>query len=67
MNRVGDDLSKNQKHILELINTNNRITATELAAKVQISKRKIEENIAKLKQKGLLQRRGTAKGGSWQL
>jgi len=53
--------------MLELINANKRISATELASKVQISKRKIEENIAKLKQKGLLQRSGTAKGGSWQL
>jgi ATP-dependent DNA helicase RecG len=65
--RVGVDLSQNQKHILELIKANNRISATELAEKVQISKRKIEENLAKLKQKGLLKRVGPAKGGHWKI
>jgi len=43
------------------------ITANELAAIVKISKRKIEQNISKLKQKGIIQRIGSAKGGYWQI
>lgn len=65
--KVGENLTQNQKQILGLISQNNQIAAAELADKVQISKRKIEENLAKLKQKGLLRRVGPAKGGHWEL
>jgi len=34
---------------------------------IEISSRKIEENIVKLKIKGLLVRIGPAKGGSWKI
>ena len=63
----GETLTQNQKQILELIAQNNFITAIELAEKVHISKRKMEENMAKLKQKGLLKRVGPAKGGHWEI
>jgi predicted HTH transcriptional regulator len=36
-----------------------------LAVKLDISQRKIKENIAKLKVAGLLERVGPAKGGYW--
>jgi len=34
---------------------------------VGISQRKIKENIQKLKEKGILQRIGSAKGGHWEV
>ena len=65
--KVGDNLTVNQNQILQNIIADQYITANELAAIVKISKRKIEENISKLKQKGIIQRIGSAKGGYWQI
>jgi Fic family protein len=68
-NKVGSEvgnLTDNQKNILELIEKNNRISAAKLADFVGISTRKIEENIAKLKQQGLLERIGGTRG-YWKL
>jgi len=48
--KVGEDLTKNQLKIIDFINKNNKITAKQLAKKIKISDRKIEENIKKLKQ-----------------
>jgi ATP-dependent DNA helicase RecG len=44
---------------------NPTISASQLAEKIGISKRKILENISKLKLLGLVQRIGSAKGGYW--
>jgi predicted HTH transcriptional regulator len=38
-----------------------------LAEEVGISSRKIEENIARLKESGTLRRIGPTKGGSWEV
>jgi len=38
-----------------------------LAEEVGISSRKIEENIARLKEFGILRRIGPTKGGSWEV
>jgi ATP-dependent DNA helicase RecG len=65
--KVGDKLTENQRKILTSISENPCITASELASVVGISKRKIEENIAKLKAKGLLDRIGADNGGYWQV
>jgi ATP-dependent DNA helicase RecG len=65
--KVGDNLTENQNLILQYMTENQYITANELAAKVNISKRKIEENIAKLRQKGIIQRVGAAKTGHWEV
>lgn len=65
--RVGETLTQNQEIILSLIRENPRISARELSDKVGISARKVEENISKLKKKGLLKRIGPAKGGHWEV
>ncbi len=44
-----------------------KITIVELSAIVGISERKIKENVAKLKQKGILKRIGPDKGGYWKI
>lgn len=63
--KVGENLSGNQRQILILLGQNPRMPARELAMHVGISSRKIEHNIAKLKEMGLLKRIGAAKGGHW--
>ncbi|MCK4745116.1 winged helix-turn-helix transcriptional regulator, partial [Candidatus Parcubacteria bacterium] len=65
--RVGERVTENQKKIIQFIIKNRHISATELSVLVGISSRKIEENIAKLKQKNLLKRIGSAKGGYWKI
>ena len=64
-NKVGN-LSENQRKILEEIKRDNRISAAKLSDIIGISKRKIEENLAKLKEKKLLQRIGSTRG-YWQV
>lgn len=64
-NRVGSkvgNLTENQKAIIEQIRFDNKISATKLAEIVGISKRKIEENLAKLKEQGVLERVGGTRG-----
>jgi ATP-dependent DNA helicase RecG len=65
--KVGEKLTENQSLILKSIIDNPYITANELVLIVKISKRKIEENIAKLRQKGFIQRIGLDRGGCWEV
>ena len=65
--KVVENLTDNQKKIVDLIETNQHITARELALEVGISHRKIQENIAKLKDVGIIKRIGPAKGGYWKV
>ena len=65
--KVGEKLTDNQQKILKLIEGNPNISAAKLAGGVGISVRKIETNIQKLKEAGLLERIGPAKGGYWKL
>lgn len=65
--KVGEKLTPNQQKIIEHIMENPYISAKELSEFVGISQRKIEENIAKLKEKGILRRVGPAKGGHWEV
>ena len=64
-NRVGNkvgNLTDNQKIIIHHIKINNKISASKLSDIVGISKRKIEENLSKLKEKGILERIGGTRG-----
>lgn len=66
-NRVGKDLNKNQKLILKSMMENVHISAKDLSEIVNISQRKVEENISKLKKKGVLQRIGSPRSGYWKV
>ena len=65
--KVTDSLTKNQNHIIRLIEQNSQITTRELSVKVRISQRKIKENLSKLKDKGIIKRIGPPKGGYWEV
>lgn len=65
VDRLGDKLGENQKRILEIVKDNPHITLAQLSKIIGISQTAIENNIQKLKEKGSLQRIGSAKGGHW--
>lgn len=65
--RVGMKLTANQQRIIDAIRAAPSTSAREFSTKVGISARKIEQNIAKLKQKGVLRRVGPARGGHWEV
>jgi len=61
-NKVGNNLSDNQLLIIENIKMSSKISASKLSEAVGISKRKIEENLAKLKAMNILKRVGGTRG-----
>ena len=65
--RVGENLTENQSLIIKNMVKNPNISARDLSDIIGISQRKIEENISKLKKKGILERIGPAKGGHWEI
>ncbi|MCK5161014.1 MAG: putative DNA binding domain-containing protein [Candidatus Aureabacteria bacterium] len=65
--KVGDKVTENQAKIMEEMKKNPYVSANELSKTVGISQRKIESNISKLKEKKLVKRIGSAKGGHWEV
>ena len=65
--KVGERLTDNQMRIIDELKKDKFVSAEGLSGKVGISKRKIEENISKLKKKGLLKRVGSARTGYWEV
>lgn len=61
--KVEEKLTPSQQRIVQLMAENPRISAKELAAKIGISSRKIESNIAKLRAMNRIKRIGPTKGG----
>ena len=61
------NLTDNQKKILEIIRENPCVTQKELSEQIGINTKNIRNNIAKLKTAGLLTRIGPDKGGYWQI
>jgi predicted HTH transcriptional regulator len=65
-NKVGNILTDNQLKIIENIEENPKISAAKLSDAVGISKRKIEENLAKLKELNMIRRVGGTRG-HWEI
>ena len=65
--KLGEKLGENEKKILEFISQNKNITTKELSKEIGISTTAIENNITKLKEKGILKRVGPDKGGYWEI
>lgn len=65
--RVPDNLTENQQKILNLLKQNKTVSMAEMAKSIGISKRKVLDNINKLKKLGLVRRIGPAKGGHWEV
>ncbi len=62
-----EKLNENQQKIIENIKNNPYITISELSSKLKLSTTAIENNIKKLKDKGIIKRIGPAKGGHWEI
>jgi ATP-dependent DNA helicase RecG len=65
--RDGAKLTRTEEKLLGYISKNKNITSKDLAEKIGITKRGVEKNIAKLKEKGLLIRIGSDKTGYWKV
>jgi len=53
--------------VLSIISNNNRITATEMAKDLSVTKRTVERYIKELRDEGRLVRKGSARGGYWEI
>jgi ATP-dependent DNA helicase RecG len=62
-----DKLTTNQLKIMDLIAADDRTSVTKLSAAVGISATAIENNLAKLKELGVLDREGDARTGQWKI
>jgi ATP-dependent DNA helicase RecG len=65
--KLGERLSKNEWIILEFFWQNPAATIPDLAKEIGISTTAVENNIAKLKKKGILERIGSDRGGHWKI
>ena len=62
-----EKLNEKQKRILEVIKRDPYISKKRMKEKLHLGKKAIDNNIAKLKQKGRLKRIGPARGGHWEI
>jgi ATP-dependent DNA helicase RecG len=58
---------KTVEKIMEAITNNPQITQAELSKMTGLTRRGVEYNLSKLKEKGLIEREGPDKGGSWKV
>lgn len=65
--KLGERLGENELAIVKEISNDPNITIAELSQRVEISTTAIENNITKLKEKGILKRVGPDKGGYWEI
>ncbi len=63
--KLGVKLNKNQARILDLIAANDKTTMAEMAQMLSISVTAVENNIRKLRGKGIISRVGSDKTGHW--
>jgi len=62
-----ENLNKTSKEILKLVKNKKDITTTEMANKLNISRRAIAKHISKLKENGMIARIGSTKSGFWKI
>ena len=58
-------LSKTEKKVIELLIENPSVTSTELAEKLEVTKRTIERTFKSLKEKKMIERIGSKRDGNW--
>ena len=60
-------LNESQKKIIDLIDSNSKVTQEQIANKIQISKRAVQKNIKELVDKGIVKRFGSSRNGYWEI
>lgn len=63
----GEKWGENERMVMELIDQNMKIPITSLAEKSGLSTSGVEKIIKRLKEAGVLERKGPAKGGYWEI
>ena len=58
-------LSENQNAIIKLIKENPQITQIEIAEKLSLSRRAVQNNLQILQEKNIIERAGSKKDGKW--
>jgi len=56
-----------EQNIFDIIKENSKISMTEIAEKLNISRDTVKEYINKLKKKEIIRRVGTTKAGHWEI
>ena len=56
-----------KKIILQLIRDDNKISAADIAKTISVARRTVERHIKDLREEGVLIRRGSARGGIWEV
>lgn len=64
---MSSELAETEKRILQLLSTQPKLTAENIADECGISSRTVERYLKALQQKGKLQRVGAKKGGMWRV
>ena len=64
---VGKELSETQIQILSAIEKNPKVTISEIAKEIEMTKRSVERNISKLKKMNYIERFGGRKKGYWKI
>jgi predicted HTH transcriptional regulator len=65
--RVPEHLTENQRALLNLIAQDSTVSMSQMSEHIGISKRKVLDNINKLKAMGIVIRVGKKKGGHWKI
>jgi ATP-dependent DNA helicase RecG len=65
--KLGVKLGENEKKILHLIVADKFVTINSIAKSIGISTTAVENNLTKLKEKGMLRRIGSDKNGHWEV
>ena len=63
----GEGEGETVEKILDAIKSNPKITQNELMEVTSLTRRGVEWNLAKLKEKGIIKRIGPSKGGCWKV
>ena len=66
-NKVTNKVTDNQQAIIKLIMENNTVSANEISKIIGMSKRKVLQNMLKLKEIKILERVGNNKSGYWEI
>lgn len=65
--KLGEELGETQDKIISFMIENKKVTIPLLSKKTGFSTTTIEKHINRLKKKGIIRRKGTAKGGYWEI
>lgn len=65
--RYGENWKESSEKILQIITNDPFLSALAISEKIGISSRAVEKQLAKLKEKGIIERVGPDKGGHWEI